>query len=151
MVIELMVKIQFQEKSKKDCYLLRQKVCQSISLMKTKTIYISRESIGILIHVLSWRQHQCTVFVFITEILGQTFWCNKWRSVFDVIKRLHFDPLEISLEIFSIFYVYTCGAIFDNKNVSSHKFWFIRWFAAAVKCPRSKPLCCREKLKMDTI
>ena len=72
---------------------------------------------------------------------------------FQEIRRKKFQfygfwPPEISLEIFSIFYVSTCGAIFDNKNVSSHKFWFIRWFAAAAKCPRSKPLCCREKLKM---
>ena len=29
-----------------------------------------------------------SVFVFITEILWQTFWHNKWRSVFDVVKRL---------------------------------------------------------------
>jgi hypothetical protein len=37
------------------------------------------QRIGILIHILSWKQqkHQCTaVFVFITEILLQTFWRN---------------------------------------------------------------------------
>ena len=28
------------------------------------------------------------VFYFITEILCQTFWRNKWRSVFDVVKNL---------------------------------------------------------------
>ena len=26
------------------------------------------------------------VFVLITEIFWRTFWCNKWRSVFDVVK-----------------------------------------------------------------
>ena len=30
------------------------------------------------------------VFVFITEILWQTFWCNNWRSVLDVVKILRF-------------------------------------------------------------
>ena len=49
------------------------------------------QRIGILIHILSWRQqkHQCTaVFVFITEILWQTFWRNNWWSVFDIAKIL---------------------------------------------------------------
>ena len=29
-----------------------------------------------------------SVYVFITEIIWRTFWCNKWRSVFDVVKNL---------------------------------------------------------------
>ena len=31
-----------------------------------------------------------SVFVFITEILWRTFWHNKWRSVFDVVKDSSF-------------------------------------------------------------
>ena len=69
-----------------DCQLLRKKVRKRISVMKTNTLCFQR--IGILIHVLSRRQqkHQCLVFVFITEILWRTFWRNKWRSIFDVVK-----------------------------------------------------------------
>ena len=36
------------------------------------------------------------VFVFITEIRWQTFWRDKWRSVFDVVKRLLYKQNEFS-------------------------------------------------------
>ena len=35
------------------------------------------------------------LFVLITEILWRTFWCNNWRSVFDVVKILRFSVLRI--------------------------------------------------------
>ena len=34
------------------------------------------------------------MFIFITDILWQTFWRNNWRSVFDNVKRLRFSHLE---------------------------------------------------------
>ena len=36
------------------------------------------------------------VFVFITKILWQTFWRNKWRSVFDVVKESSYSILFFS-------------------------------------------------------
>ena len=48
-----------------------------------------------LIHILSWRQEKPPVLVFVTEILWRTFWCNNWRSVFDVVKILRFSVLRI--------------------------------------------------------
>ena len=36
---------------------------------------------------MNWKHR---VFVFITEIFWQTFWCSNWRSIFDVLKRLYY-------------------------------------------------------------
>ena len=43
---------------------------------------------GILIHVLPWghQKHQC--FCFHYWDLLTNFWCNNWRSIFDVVERL---------------------------------------------------------------
>ena len=80
--------------SKTDHHLLRQKVCQGISVMKTNTCF---QRIGILIHVLSWRQQKTPVFLFITEILWGTCWRNKWQFVFDVVKNLRYSikPIHV--------------------------------------------------------
>jgi hypothetical protein len=65
-------------------HLLRKKVCQSISVMKTNT--------AVIVVFKTKRELKCqfsgnmSAFVFITEILWRTFWRNKWRSVFDVVK-----------------------------------------------------------------
>ena len=45
--------------SKKDRQLLHQKVRQRISVMKTNTLYLCFQRIGILIHVLSLFKHHC--------------------------------------------------------------------------------------------
>ena len=37
------------------------------------------------------------VFVFFTEILWQTFWRNKWWSIFDDVKRLRLWVIRVSL------------------------------------------------------
>ena len=65
-------------------HLLRKKVCQSISVMKTNT--------AVIVVFKTKRELKCqfsgnmSAFVFITEILWRTFWRNKWRSVFVVVK-----------------------------------------------------------------
>ena len=59
--------------SKMNRHLLRQKVRFRISVMKTNTANSPETK---------------SVFVFITEIIWRTLWCNKWRSVFDVVKNL---------------------------------------------------------------
>jgi len=46
------------------------------------------QRIGILFHVLSWRQQKTPLFVFITETLLRTFWRSNWLSIFDVVKGL---------------------------------------------------------------
>ena len=62
-----------------DCHLLRQKVHQWISIIPENwhfnSCFFSKTAIT-------------AVFVFVTEILWRTFWLDKWRSVFDVVKRL---------------------------------------------------------------
>ena len=65
--------------SKMDCHLLRQRVRQRISVIPENWHFNSR---------LVLKTTKTPVFVFITEILWQTFWRNKWRSVFDVVKNL---------------------------------------------------------------
>ena len=78
--------------SKTDCQLLRQKVRQRNLSNEKNTLCFQR--IGILIHILSWRQQKQQCLFFITDILWRTFWCNKWRSVFDVVKRLRLRRLK---------------------------------------------------------
>ena len=75
----------FLQRQKPDRQIFRQKVCQRISIMEK-----CFQRIGILIHALSWRQQKTPLFVFITEILWQTFWCNNWWSIFDVVKILRY-------------------------------------------------------------
>ena len=41
------------------------------------------------------------VFIFITEILWQTFWRNKWWSVFDVVKDSSYCD-QIAMKVFCI-------------------------------------------------
>ena len=53
------------------------------------------------------------VFVFITGILWRTFWHNNWRSVFDVVKVLHYFV-----------------NLFENMNFNLNHSWFICNFLA---------------------
>ena len=75
--------------SKTDRHLLRKKVRQRISVMKTNTLYVSRE--------LAFQFTVCLEDNKNTGVLGfsllrffDEFWRNKWHSIFDVVKRLHF-------------------------------------------------------------
>ena len=72
--------------SKMNHHLLCQKVCKRISVMKTKHTMFSENWHFSLRFVLMTTK--TPVFYFITEILCQTFWRNKWRSIFDVVKNL---------------------------------------------------------------
>ena len=86
-------KRRFFTTSKTDRHLLRQKVCQRISVMKTNT--------GVFVVFKTKHESKChcsgniSVFVFITKILWKTFWRYKWRSVFDVVKRMVPDTPRI--------------------------------------------------------
>ena len=63
--------------SKTDCHLLRQKVCQRISVIKKKTLVFFK------------RELKCQ-FSGITEILWRIFWRNNWRSIFDIVNDSSF-------------------------------------------------------------
>ena len=58
---------------------------------------------------MSWRQHQCLCFHYWDFLTN--FWCNNWRSIFDVVERLcywldfltkkhHFFPLNAQVCVF---------------------------------------------------
>ena len=63
--------------SKTDCHLLRQKVCQRISVIKKKTLVFFK------------RELKCQ-FSGITEILWRIYWRNNWRSIFDIVNDSSF-------------------------------------------------------------
>ena len=63
--------------NKADHHLLRKKVCQRISVMKTNT--------ASFVVFMTKHKLKCQLSG-ITEILWQTFWHNKWQFVFDVVK-----------------------------------------------------------------
>ena len=81
--------------SKMDRQLLRQKFRRRISVMKTNTLYVSRELAFWFTFV--WKITKTPTFVFITEILWLTFWRNNWQSVFDVVNGLRFYNVSIIL------------------------------------------------------
>ena len=74
--------------SKTDCHLLRQKVCQKISVIITNTCVFCCLQDKTRIKMLKWTilLISTKVYVLITEIFWRTFWHNKWWSVFDVVK-----------------------------------------------------------------
>ena len=74
--------------SKMDRHLLWQKVHQKISVIKTNT-FDDIEKNSSFWHFNSrfvLKTTKTQVFVMITEIFWWTFWRNKWRSIFDVVK-----------------------------------------------------------------
>ena len=87
--------------------LLRQKVRQKISVIKTNTylfLLSSRQKVNKMptwtIFVLSSQ-----VFVLNTEIFWRTFWRNNWRSIIDVVERLrYYFTDQISQKIWQLYY-----------------------------------------------
>ena len=79
------------------------------------------QRIGILIHFLSWRQqkHQCSFRYW------DSFWCNNWPFVFDVVKRLCYEPrnewkiLQIDNNFLSLNF-HTSFTQQDNKIIVLH-------------------------------
>ena len=67
--------------SKMDRQLLRQKIRQRISVIPENWRFNSRFVL---------KTTKTPVFVFITDILWQTFRRNKWQSVFDIVKDSSF-------------------------------------------------------------
>ena len=72
-----------------DRQLLRQKVCQNISVIQTNTCDDIWKTVDfdILIQVFL-EDDKNTMFVLFTEIFWRTFWRNNWQSIFDIVKRL---------------------------------------------------------------
>ena len=87
--------------------LLRQKVRQKISVIKTNTylfLLSSRQKVNKMptwtIFVLSSQ-----VFVLNTEIFWGTFWRKNWRSIIDVVERLrYYFTDQISQKIWQLYY-----------------------------------------------
>ena len=93
--LEILYKQSLSTTSNTDCQLLYKKSCQKshqkLSLMKTKNGVSSKiVCFGILIHILSWRQHkhQCLCFHY-WEFLTN-FWFDNWQSIFDIVERIYY-------------------------------------------------------------
>ena len=130
--------------SKRDWQLSRQNICQRISVMKTGCHFNS-------FFVLKTPK---TVFVFVTEILWQFFWCDNCRSVFWRCKKLllllcghlfHFEltcyvdfPLKIEwpkcLAIFLLALTTFCNAFSLHKLFFSAPWAFSKTSFSANKC-----------------
>ena len=102
--------------SKTDYQLLHQKVCQRISEMKTNTLYVSRD-------LAFFFEDNRKVLVFVTEILWQTFWCNNWRSDFEVVKILSYYKLISGLAVYDIIFIL---GMFTTRSMPS-------WPVSAIK------------------
>ena len=78
--------------------ILRQKSCQTVSVMKIKKNGVSRKIVcsGILIHILSWRQQKNLCLCFHYWAVLTNFWRNNWRSIFDVVERLLFKLSNVT-------------------------------------------------------
>ena len=77
---------------------------------------VSRK-IGILVHVLSWRQqkHQCLCFHYWDYLTS--FWWNNWRSIIDVTERLCFHgKKKFTVQAVMVIIFYSRTIIFSHSQ-----------------------------------
>ena len=71
-----------------DCQLLRQKVCQIISLIKTKTcvfvVFKTKPELKCQNELFHFSRYSVFLFSLLTEII----WRNNWQSIIDLVERL---------------------------------------------------------------
>ena len=99
-----------------DRQLLRYKSRQKFSVMKTKNWCFQKNSF--MFHVLSWRLHKHHCFCFHYWDFLTNFWCNNWRSIFDIVERLCYCELLHSECKFL-----TMSLNFAETMLISNKFW----------------------------
>ena len=95
-----------------DRQLLRQKVRQKISVIKTNTLFFNVFNTKWTIFVSSSQ-----LFVLITDIFWRTFWRNNWKSIIDVVERLCHYIQNFQKISFSHWYFRT--AFWHTKNLPS--------------------------------